>query len=213
MFVERARAVAPDFALTDASAPTVYQICARLDALPLAIELAAARIKLLTPEALLARLSHRLEVLIAGARDLPARQQTLRNTLQWSYDLLDEDEQRAFRRLSVFVGNFSLEAAEAIGVMLDALSALQDWSLVRRADVAANEPRFLMLETLREFAHEQLGQHGEGDAVERARRALPRPRRASRATPDWWRAKPLACAPGSRSPQLSRRAAQRDCAR
>ena len=171
LFVERACAVAPDFSLTDANAPTVHQICARVDALPLAIELAAARIKLLTPEALLARLSHRMDVLTAGARDLPMRQQTLRNTIQWSYDLLDEDARRAFRQLSLFVGSFSLEAAEAIGVMLDAVSALQDWSLVRRADVAANEPRFLMLETLREFAHEQLGQHGEGDAVERAHAA------------------------------------------
>src|SRR5205085_4791413 len=103
-----------DFQLTRANAPTVAAICTRLEGLPLAVELAAARIKLLPPQALLRRLEHRLEVLTSGAQDLPARQQTLRNTLQWSYDLLSPEEQQLFRWLSVFVGGFSLDAAVAV---------------------------------------------------------------------------------------------------
>ena len=140
LFVERATAVKPDFAVTNANAPAVAEICVRLDGLPLAIELAAARIRLLSPEAMLARLGHGLALLTGGRRDLPARQQTLRDAIAWSYDLLDRDEQRLFRRLGVFVGGFTLEAAEAVcdgegdlGIdVLDGLDSLVDKSLVQR---------------------------------------------------------------------------------
>jgi predicted ATPase len=113
LFVQRARAVKPDFALTEENAPVVAGICARLDGLPLAIELAAARIKLLSPPALLARLDRRLQLLRGGAQDLPDRQKTLRNTLDWSYDLLEEQDRLLFRRLSVFAGGCTLEAVES----------------------------------------------------------------------------------------------------
>ena len=114
LFIQRARAVKPDFKITNDTAPAVAEICYRLDGLPLAIELAAARISLLPPRAMLARLEHRLEFLTGGARDLPARQQTLRNAIAWSYDLLNEKEQMLFRRLSVFVGGCTVEAIEAV---------------------------------------------------------------------------------------------------
>src|SRR5205807_3479208 len=114
LFMQRAQAILPDFQLTQVNAHAIAEICVCLDGLPLAIELAAARIKLLPPQALLKRLSHRLKVLTSGAQDLPTRQQTLRNTIQWSYDLLNEEEQRLFRCLSVFVGGCTLEAIEAI---------------------------------------------------------------------------------------------------
>src|SRR5207249_3751940 len=114
LFVQRVQEAQPEFALTVENASAVAAICRRLDGLPLAIELAAARIKLLSPQALLSRLERRLPLLTGGARDMPARQQTLRNTIAWSYDLLAEPEQKLFRRLSVFVGGFSLEAAEAV---------------------------------------------------------------------------------------------------
>jgi predicted ATPase len=120
LFLSRAQAVKPEFQVTNTNAPTIAEICVRLDGLPLAIELAAARIKVLPPQALLARLGRRLAVLTSGARDAPARQQTLRNTIAWSYRLLDAQEQRLFRRLSIFAGGCTLEAVEAICVALDA---------------------------------------------------------------------------------------------
>ena len=145
LFVERAQAVSEAFALTPENAPVVAEICRRLDGLPLAIELAAARIKILPPAALLARLEQRLPVLTGGDRDLPARQQTMRDTLAWSYDLLSTQEQALFRRLSVFVGGFSLEAVEAIaacpaittGDPLEGVASLVDKSLLRQEPVSA----------------------------------------------------------------------------
>jgi predicted ATPase/DNA-binding XRE family transcriptional regulator len=179
LFRQRALAVAPHFELTDANVATIARICQRLDGLPLAIELAAARVKLFPPRALLERLEHGLELLAGGARDLPERQRTLHDTVAWSYDLLDEDESRLFRCLSVFVGDFSLEAAEATcgsdveGNFLDTLASLVDNSLlVSRAAKAADgedeEPRFAMLETIREYAAERLESGGEADEIHRA---------------------------------------------
>jgi predicted ATPase len=169
LFIERATAIRPDFAVTNANAPAVAAICARLDGLPLAIELAAARTRLLAPEALLARLGHSLDVLTGGRRDLPARQQTLRSAIAWSYDLLRPPEQRLYRRLGVFVGGFTLEAAEAVcdpdgDLGIDALGgvgALVDASLLRQDHAVGDEPRFAMLETIREYALEQLDASGE----------------------------------------------------
>lgn len=153
LFVERARSVSPDFALTDRTAPAVAEICRRLDGLPLAIELAAARIKVLDPEALLARLGRRLPLLTAGPRDAPERQRTLRAAIEWSYDLLDQEERTLFARLAVFPATFSLEAAEAVaGADLETLSKLIDESLIKPMD----DVRFLMLETIREYGHERL---------------------------------------------------------
>lgn len=172
LFIQRAQAIKPDFQLTDETASAVAEICYRLEGLPLAIELAAARVKLLPPRAMLARLEHRLEFLTGGARDLPTRQQTLRNAIAWSYDLLNESEQKFFRRLAVFVGGCTLEAAEAVaaderekGVTLDQLSSLLDKSLVREVEGANSEPRFVMLEMLREFGLEQLEASGDGEAI------------------------------------------------
>jgi predicted ATPase len=180
LFCERAVAVAPSFELTAANAPTLREICRRLDGLPLAIELAAARIKLFSPEALLDRLDRRLQLLSGGARDLPERQRTLRDTVAWSHDLLDEDEQSLFGRMSVFAGGFSLEAAETIcgtempggGDVLETLASLVDNSLVvSRSGVSAGqedgEPRFAMLETIKEYAAERLRSSGEDDEVRR----------------------------------------------
>ena len=146
-------------------------ICARLDGLPLAIELAAARIKVLPPQALLERLERRLPLLTGGARDLPARQQTLRDAIAWSYDLLTPSEQVLFRRLGVFAGGWTLAAAETLmqaGDRFDfftAFTALVDKSLIRQTEGVQGEPRFRMLETIREFAVEQLEASGEGDIV------------------------------------------------
>src|SRR5205814_2370294 len=144
----------PDFAVTNENAPAVAEICYRLDGLPLAIELAAARIKLLTPEAMLARLSKPLHLLTGGARDLPVRQQTLRSTIEWSYELLDPDEQALFQRVSVFVGGCTLETIEAVTAsdvqidILDGVQSLVDKSLLRREEmVRSDSPRFSMLET------------------------------------------------------------------
>ena len=176
LFVERAQAVEFDFALTDENAGSVAQICVKLDGLPLALELAAARVKVLPPAILLDRLTEaRLSVLTGGARDLPSRQQTLRNTLTWSYNLLPPGEQRWFARLGVFTGGWSLEATEAMaragaaeqGSMpaaasfLDMLEQLVDKSLVMRLRTVGEQMRFVMLETLREYALERLVEHGE----------------------------------------------------
>src|SRR5574341_898469 len=172
LFIQRAQAVKPDFNITNDTAPTVAEICYRLDGLPLAIELAAARIKLLSPRAMLARLENRLEFLTGGGRDLPARQQTLRNAIAWSYDLLSEEEQKLFRRLSIFVGGSTLEAVEAVAgdqsarvSVLDQLGSLLDKSLLREVEGTDGEPRFVMLELLREFGLEQLEGSGEQEAI------------------------------------------------
>jgi predicted ATPase/DNA-binding XRE family transcriptional regulator len=164
LFLERARAVAADFALTPGNAPAIAGICRRLDGLPLALELAAARVPLLPPDALLRRLDRRLSVLTGGAADLPERQQTLRNTLAWSHDLLAAADRLLFQRLAVFAGGWTLEAAEAVCAdgdlpaheVLDRLQSLVDHSLVRRLGEAGDEPRFGMLGTIREYAVEQL---------------------------------------------------------
>ena len=173
LFVARAQAIKADFALTEVNAHAIAEICVRLDGLPLAIELAAARIKLLPPQALLKRLSHRLEVLTGGAQDLPARQQTLRNTIAWSYDLLAEQVQRLFRWLSIFVGGCTLEAAEALcqaggeraSSVLEGVTSLLDKSFVQQMEREGEEPRLVMLETLREFGLESLQGYGELEAA------------------------------------------------
>jgi len=191
LFIARAQAANPAFELTLANARAVAEICHRLDGLPLAIELAAARVKLFPPQALLVRLDNRLKFLTGGARDLPTRQQTIRDTIDWSYHLLDSGEQALFARLGVFVGGCTLEAAEAVCgdketrrqgdeeteqepshsgspnlfislSVLDGLVALVDKSLLQPAEGKDGEPRFTMLETIREYALERLG--GSGDA-------------------------------------------------
>ena len=175
LFVDRARAVRPDFELTEATAPIIAEICARLDGLPLAIELAAARIKVLPPAALLSRLERRLPLLTGGRRDAPERQRTLRDTIAWSYDLLGPDECQLFRRLGVFVGGWTIEAAEAVANsegnldVLGGLTSLVEMSLVR-LDEAGSEARFRMLETIREYAVDRLTEAGE-DATIRERHA------------------------------------------
>ncbi len=176
LFVQRALAILPDFQVSDADAPVIAEICARLDGLPLAIELAVARLKLLSPQALLARLEHRLGTLTGGAQDLPTRQQTLRSTLKWSYDLLNEREQRLFRQLSVFVGGCTLEAVEAISatlgdVTLDEVTSLLDKCQLQRIEQAGDEPRLLMLETVREYGLELLATHEEIEATRDAHAA------------------------------------------
>jgi predicted ATPase/class 3 adenylate cyclase len=178
LFIERARAVRPDFAVSDATAPAVAEIVARLDGLPLAIELAAAKCRLLGPEAILGRLGSRLSFLGGGARDLPARQQTLREAIDWSYRLLDPVDQARLRGLGVFMGGFTLPAAAAV-LMLDepemaaddAVGGLAEQSLLRREEDDAGEPRFSMLETIREFALERLVEAGE-EEVQRRRHAM-----------------------------------------
>ena len=193
LFIERARAAKPGFTVNNSNAPAVAEICHRLDGLPLAIELAAARVKLLSPHALLKRLNRTLlPLLTGGPTNLPLRHQTLRNAIAWSYDLLTEDEKSLFRSLSVFSGGCTLEAAEAVcdfdmrqaindrrpnsssvdpvlspqPSVLDALAALVDKSLLRHDEHDEGEPRFSMLETIREFAHEQLALSAQKAAVE-----------------------------------------------
>jgi tetratricopeptide (TPR) repeat protein len=167
LFVQRAEAADPRFRLTEANAADVAAICQRLDGLPLAIELAAARIKLLPPPALLARLERRLPLLTGGPRDVPDRQRTLRDAIAWSHDLLSLEEQILFRRLGTFAGGWTLDIAEAVTNVdcqldvLGSLDSLVNKSLVRSGHPDEPEPRFGMLETVREFALEQLGVSGE----------------------------------------------------
>jgi predicted ATPase/DNA-binding CsgD family transcriptional regulator len=168
LFLQRTIAVRPDFALTDANASAIAQVCVRLDGLPLAIELATARMKVLTPQALFARLQSSLHILTGGPADLPSRQQTLRDTIEWSYNLLDEKEQLAFRCLAVLVGGSTIEAAEALcNGPLDTLMSLVDKSLLRRVDHPNIEPRLAMLETIRQYALERLEESGVAEEVRR----------------------------------------------
>jgi predicted ATPase/class 3 adenylate cyclase len=172
LFIERAQAVRPDFQVTNENALAVAEICVRLDGLPLAIELAASRIRLFTPQALLERLGNRLSFLKGGARDLPARQQTLRDTIGWSYELLNPPGQRLFELISVFHGGASLEAVEAVADKIkrlkevgedtiDLLTSLVDKSLVRQVEDKNGDPRFIMLETIREYSAERLAENKE----------------------------------------------------
>jgi predicted ATPase len=188
LFVQRARLAKPDFEITEQDAPIIVEICHRLDGLPLAIELAAARIKLLPPKAMHARLAGlaggqgSLKLLVGGARDLPARQQALRSTIEWSYELLGEEEKTLFRRLSVFAGGCTLEAAEAVCEtdVLEGIATLIDRSLLRSAEGRDTQsigntdvPRLSMLETIREYARERLEEAGganSGEALATRRR-------------------------------------------
>jgi non-specific serine/threonine protein kinase len=171
LFMQRAQAVNSRFAITTGNAPAVVELCRRLDGLPLAIELASARARVLPPEAMLARLGNRFDLLTGGARDLPDRQRTLRATLDWSYDLLSVAERLLFVRLAVFAGGWTLEAAEAVcGVgdeveMFEHLTALVDKSLVQQRSSDRPEPRFGMLETVREYATERLEESGDLESL------------------------------------------------
>ena len=179
LFAQRAAAVWPNFTITPGNAPAVQEICSRLDGLPLAIELAAARTRMLSPSAILERLHNRLQLLTGGALDLPERQQALRSTIDWSYGLLNEEEQKLFRRFSAFAGGCTLEAAEAVCNtqqdlaidLFEGLSSLMDKNLLLLTDRSQSEPRFAMLETIREFALERLIDSGEQAAVRRAHAA------------------------------------------
>jgi predicted ATPase len=179
LFVQRAVAAKPDFELNQQNASAVIEICSRLDGLPLAIELAAARVKVLSPSAMRTRLASRLQLLTGGARDLPQRQQTLRAAFDWSHDLLSAAEQKLFRRLSVFVGGCTLEGVEAVCDtksdleldLLDGMSSMVDKSLLQQFEQANGEPRFVMLETIREYARGKLEASGEDAATRRAHAA------------------------------------------
>jgi predicted ATPase/DNA-binding SARP family transcriptional activator len=168
LFVERAQALKPGFELTEGNARAVAEICLRVDGLPLALELAAARVRLLAPQALLARLEKRLPLLTGGAREAPARQQTLRATIDWSYDLLSASEQVLFVHLACFAGGCTLEAADVVcGAALDELASLVDKSLLREREGLEGEPRFDMLGTVREYALERLEAGGEANELRR----------------------------------------------
>jgi predicted ATPase len=179
LFIDRAKAVRADFELTSANAGAVKEICCRLDGLPLAIELSAARVKMLPPAAMAARLQSRLELVIGGPRDAPRRQQTLRSAIEWSHSLLDEPQQTLFRRLSVFSGGFTVESAEAVcnsrrdlgSDSLQILSSLSDHSLIQQMDGHDGSPRFTMLETIREYGLERLVASGEEGHTRRAHAA------------------------------------------
>jgi predicted ATPase len=179
LFMARAVAIKPNFELTDENARAVATICTRLDGLPLAIELAAARIKLLSPSAMQSRLESSLQLLTGGAKDLPMRQQTLRATMDWSYDLLSPAEQTLFRRLSVFVGGYTLEGVEAVCNtkqdlqidVLDGMGSLVNNSLVRQVEQSAGEPRFALLDTVREYGLERLAASGEESGIRKAHAA------------------------------------------
>src|SRR5215212_5870625 len=188
LFTERAQAIRPDFGLTSEILPAVTEIVSRLDGLPLAIELAAALVKVLPPEALRQRLEQRLPLLSGGARDLPLRQQTMRDTIGWSYELLNDAEQVLFRRLAVFVGGFTLDAAEAIGFaatdasggrqpytpfdVVEGITALIDHSLLQLSAASGDEPRYTMLETVREYALDRLDASDEGEVIHRQHAAF-----------------------------------------
>ena len=173
LFVSRAQATKPTFQLTASNAPAIAEICVRLDGLPLAIELAATRIRLFSPQALLAQLGQRLDILTRGALDAPARQRTLRDTIAWSYHLLDVSEQQLFRRIAVFVGGCTLEAIEAVCAepgdaipsVMDGVESLVDKNLLRQIAQEEEEPRLMMLETIREYALEMLAESGEMTSV------------------------------------------------
>src|SRR5215218_2543278 len=173
LFIERAEAAKADFSITNENAPAVAEICARLDGLPLAIELAAARVKLLPPRAMLGRLGRRLKLLSGGARDLPERQRTLRGAIEWSHTLLEEGEKTLFARLAIFSGGRTLEAIEAVcdaqGDLpmdaFDGVSSLVDKSLLRQEEGPEGEPRFMMLETIHEYAREKLRESGEAEEI------------------------------------------------
>ena len=175
LFLERARAVRPDFKLDDDNATTVAEVCVRLDGLPLAIELAASRIKLLPPRAILARLEHRFDLLTHGGREVPARHRTLREAIGWSYELLNKEEKRLFRRTAVFAGGHAVQAAAAVhsaGIgqeteLLESLSSLVDQNLIQQQEQEDGEPRFFRLETIREFSLECLRASGEEAMVRR----------------------------------------------
>jgi predicted ATPase len=179
LFVQRAIAARPGFELNRENAAVVSEICARLDGLPLAIELAAARVKVLSPSSMLTRLASRLQLLTGGARDLPQRQQTLRAAIDWSYDLLSPAEQKLFRRLSVFVGGCTLEGVEAVCDtrgdldldLLDGMASMVDKSLAQQIERTSGESRFVMLETIREYALDKLDASGEKAQTKRAHAA------------------------------------------
>jgi predicted ATPase len=171
LFVERARSVRDDFVLTDANVKVIASICARLEGVPLAVELAAARVRVLSPQALLAQLEHRLRLLTSGPRDQPARLQTMRNTIAWSYDLLSPAQQALFRHLAVFAGGSSLEMVETVCGgdefdVLEGLSVLVDHSMLGQVEQADGSGRFTMLETIREYAFDQLERSGEAAEVQ-----------------------------------------------
>src|SRR5215212_7749121 len=174
LFIGRARAANPAFAATASTGPTIAQICRRLDGLPLALELAAARSRLLSVDALLARLTHRLDFLTSGPRTVDKRQQTLRSTIDWSYDLLDLPRQQLFNRLAVFVGSYDVRAVMAIcydqpvlePALLNDLDVLVGSSLLRAESMGSDEPRFRLLDLLREYAYERLAAAGSAEELQ-----------------------------------------------